>query len=535
MKVLIVDDDLNTVQLIEDTIPWENYEVSEVFTAYHGEMAMEVIQKEHPDIVISDIEMPQMDGLKMLEIMADTLEIMPEVIFLTCHDTFSFAQKAIKYGVNAYLLKPFRKEELAAVLSTSVAKCSRRQEEQQIREKLYKSESLRDKNQDYLIRTFIQELIYRDIVGNSDELEKIVTNRGIQFDVREKYYLVLAGMNQRNIEKQQLTESELHFVVKNVISEVISDQTDARNVLDYTRGPYYLLILFVREDYCNRKNLEARCERLIHVADQYIHVKLSCVFSEPEQPERFADTFQQMYDLFEQEGGMKASVIWSGQEERSDTLQDSPIPAEIFLEKIQSRKKVELIVKARDILQNIEREGRLDGRMMHTIHHDIMQIFYGYLNENGIHAYRLFQDQTSRIMNNQAEYSTMDMIKYISYLYDCTVKQIDELQKSNSFIATVKKYIDKHYMERIGRDEIAASVFIAPGYLSKRFREETGQSLREYINIRRIEEAKRLMRTTQLSLTDIALQVGFDNIPYFSTVFKKYCKVSPSEWKDGIS
>ena len=71
-----------------------------------------------------------------------------------------------------------------------------------------------------------------------------------------------------------------------------------------------------------------------------------------------------------------------------------------------------------------------------------------------------------------------------------------------------------------------------PSYLSKQFREETGQSLREYINSKRIDAAKQLMSTTKLNLTDIALQVGFENIPYFSTVFKKYCGVSPSEWKE---
>ena len=113
-----------------------------------------------------------------------------------------------------------------------------------------------------------------------------------------------------------------------------------------------------------------------------------------------------------------------------------------------------------------------------------------------------------------------------------TMEKMDELQKENSLIGTVRKYIDKHYSSNIGRDEIAAAVCIAPSYLSKQFREETGQSLREYINSKRIDAAKQLMSTTKLNLTDIALQVGFENIPYFSTVFKKYCGVSPSEWKE---
>ena len=102
MKVLIVDDDPNTVQMIEDSIPWEEYGISEIFAANH--------------------EMPQMDGMELLEAMEETLPTMPEIILLTCHESFQFAQKAMQYGVSAYLLKPFRKEELTAVLTTSVVK-----------------------------------------------------------------------------------------------------------------------------------------------------------------------------------------------------------------------------------------------------------------------------------------------------------------------------------------------------------------------------------------------------------------------------
>lgn len=532
MKVLVVDDDPNTVQLIEDSIPWEEYGITEILAAYHGEMAMEIIRKNQPDIVISDIEMPQMDGMKLLETMSQTLEMMPEVIFLTCHDSFVFAQNAIKYGVNAYLLKPFRKEELTAVLSTSVARCRRRQEGQRIWEELHKTETQKSRERDYLFRNFIRELIFRDISGNADELKKIVVDRGIKFDTEENYYLVLVSINERNIEHLQLTEEELHFVLKNITSEVMYDQTDARNILDHSRKPYYYLVMLIRESYCSPQNLEEKCNRLIHAAKQYVQIRLSCFISPACKPEQFADNFGAMYEQMEQEGALKASVTWIGQE-RTDIPMESPIPTAVIIDKLQSRKKVELILLMKNILQTLEKEGVLDARMLHIIHHDIMQIFYGYLNENGIHAYQLFQVRTFQQMNSQAEYSIMDMMKYISYLYDCTVEQMDELQKSSSLIATVKKYIEKHYMERIGRDEIAAAVFIAPSYLSKKFREETGQSLREYINILRIEEAKRLMRTTKLSLTDIALQVGFDNIPYFSTVFKKYCGISPSEWKDG--
>ena len=125
MKVLIVDDDPRTTQLIEDSIPWKDYDISEVYTAYHGEMALNIMKEQHPDIIFSDIEMPQMDGIQMLEMMSQQDIQKPEVVFLTCHDDFSYIQKALRFGAADYLLKPFRAEELLAVLLKIVLKCKK--------------------------------------------------------------------------------------------------------------------------------------------------------------------------------------------------------------------------------------------------------------------------------------------------------------------------------------------------------------------------------------------------------------------------
>lgn len=127
LKAIIVDDDPNTVQMLEDSIPWDNYGITEVESAYQGMQALEIIQDRSPDIVISDIEMPQLDGIQLVEKL-QKLDYSPEVIFLTCHDSFEYARKAINYGVSDYLLKPFRMDEFSAALLKVVLKCAKKQE-----------------------------------------------------------------------------------------------------------------------------------------------------------------------------------------------------------------------------------------------------------------------------------------------------------------------------------------------------------------------------------------------------------------------
>ena len=106
MKVLIVDDDPNTVQMIEDSIPWEEYGISEIFAAYHGQMAMEIIGREEPDIVISDIEMPQMDGHRLVKLMKEDPELkeIPIIIFSSLIND-DMRRKGDPLGADAQLSK----------------------------------------------------------------------------------------------------------------------------------------------------------------------------------------------------------------------------------------------------------------------------------------------------------------------------------------------------------------------------------------------------------------------------------------------
>ena len=102
-------------------------------------------------------------------------------------------------------------------------------------------------------------------------------------------------------------------------------------------------------------------------------------------------------------------------------------------------------------------------------------------------------------------------------------------------IARVESFIRAHFRENITRDDVAAVAFITPNYLSKQFRNKMGMNMREYINQIRIEEAKRMLLTTNLSVSEVAGLVGYDNISYFSTVFRKHTGMTPVDWRNAGS
>ena len=118
MKMLIADDDVSIVDMVENVYSWSFLGIDQVLRAYNGIVAMELIQKERPGIVLCDISMPQMDGIQVLrQVRQEGIET--EFIILTAHADFEYAREALRYGAVNYLTKPFSPEELVAAVEKS--------------------------------------------------------------------------------------------------------------------------------------------------------------------------------------------------------------------------------------------------------------------------------------------------------------------------------------------------------------------------------------------------------------------------------
>ncbi len=533
LTVLVVDDDPNTVQMLEDSVPWENYGVSQIYSAYQGYQALDIIRENVPDIVISDIEMPQMDGLEMMKQLSQASN-RPEIICLTCHDNFDYARQAIIYGVSAYLLKPFRLDEFSGVLLKTIVRCQKKMENQKLMRELENNRRQFEKNQDYLVQNLIFRLLNKSIEGNTQQLTELAQNRNIPFAVCEKYYLLYVGVNLNNGGVENISESEFYFIFQNLAKEIIYGDVSAPYVVENKLPPYYILMMPVPEKNGDREKMKKCCERLITISQEYLNIHITCAVSTSGYPEKFGEIKDDMDHLFLREGMNQGKVILMNDESSHQKMEEESFRIDEASKMLEERNKTELLTLLLNHLQQLESKGNLNAIYMQAVHHSIMQLFYGFLLENNIQAYELFKNETFLELNEKAEYSIRNMVRYCSYLYDTTYEQIEFLKQEDSVVARIKKYIEQHYKENISREEIAASIFITPNYLSKIFHEKAGITLREYINICRIEEAKHLMTTTDYSVTEIALMTGFENISYFSTVFKRYSGETPAAWKNKL-
>lgn len=517
MKVLIVDDELGIIEMIKNITPWGSLGITEILTAVDGKTGLEMTEQHRPDILITDIEMPAMDGITMAEHIVDGSDHAPEIIFLTCHAEFHYAQRAIRCGVTDYLLKPFFPEVLTAVLSKAV-----------VRRRQKNSAEPEPDTQFYLQRSFLRDILNHVYDGDASRLQWAARKRDVSLDVREKRVMVAVGIPIEDALKQY-TKSQLLFMFGNVCREILFglENIDNSLMVDYTARNYYTAYFFLEMQ--NPQGIAEKCSRLGAALRQYLQVAATCVISEDITIFQYAEVRDRMEALLGRTVGDTSSVLFLKDAESSRGIQQTDINKQLMLGYLRERKKSELLLYMRHFL-----EQSFSQREMKSIYQNVTQVFYGYLYENRIDTTSFFQDEMSRKISEAAEDSAMNMMKFVSYLYDSVLSHIEELKKSSTVTQRAKQFIAEHYMENIGRTEIAQEVMLAPNYLSMLFHKETGQTIREYINLCRVEEAKKIMTVTNDSVTEVAMQVGFDNISYFSTVFKKYTGVSPAEYRHNL-
>jgi two-component system response regulator YesN len=349
--------------------------------------------------------------------------------------------------------------------------------------------------------------------------------------VNEKVYLVYSGINTRKLNTRDYKEADFLYMLRHLTLELINNQFNYKNAVEYTLEPYDIMLLVVKESEADKKMLLERCEKLISVSKSNLNADVYCMVGNLISCEEMADTKKAMDIVFQQEASYSRKVMCYSEVSKTSELKASGINYEKILKSLRNKEKITLINYIRDFMEDSDNAGTLNSTQMNIIHHDLLQIFYVYLQEHNIQADKLLLDGLSRQMNASAEFSAFDMIKYVNYMYDRSAELISEVQQTSTIVAKAEKYIREHYSEPIDRNEVAGSVFLTPNYLSKLFNKEAGLTIRDYINQIRIDEAKKLLNTTDKAISMIAMDVGFENVSYFSTVFKKYCGCNPDTWR----
>lgn len=522
MRLVIVDDDLLTAEVVRDSVDFEIFGINDIEIAHNVAGAKKLFEEKIPDIVICDIEMPKGSGIDLLKwVRANNHK--SEFIFLTCHESFEFASIALNYNASAYITKPFNADKIEIAISKAVEK---------IRKEGYFTEYSQYgqywmENKNLMIENFWRDLLFFSIKANAAVISEEITKRKLSLNVNEFYYLVLVSVIKSQDQGTALDDQTFEYALKKLSSEVILGELDFEHTIYYVTNRNYNVAVIMRDTQYTEQ-IKNQCLNLIDSCNQYLKCTAACYIGKKSTISSLPRNRMKLEEMDKNNIALMSKVFFQDDEDVYSDKGQYVIDANVLSQMFEKREKLQIVNYLKNELELLLAKGNLDALILYSIHQDFMQIVHMFLYKNEIQAHKLFSDKVAQKLNINADNSMFDMLKWVHFVITKTMEYVEEVEKSQTIIEKAKKYIQEHYIEDITRNDVAAIVFLTPDYLAKMFKSETSVSIKEYINQCRIDKAKDLLRNSNANISMIASEVGFDNFSYFSTVFKKLTGTNPN-------
>lgn len=522
ISVLIVDDDMATVEAIKSSFVWKSMGINNVFTAYNVSSAKKIIKNNNVDIIISDIEMPQESGLDLLK-WVRAKEYDCEFLLLTCHESFTFATNAIHYGAAAYLTKPFD----LGIMKLNLQKILKKLMEKRNLQKNSQYGKWMKKNIRHMKLDFWKQLLDGDLQSEA-QISKEISERHLEVKDDKPYRLIYVKLTNVEEDIERYGKSVYEFTIENSISEIITEKVENDSVVKFHADNNLNFIAVIND--INNEVLKSRCEKLINTYKKQFSSIITCCISGPDKLVGLHLSKQNIEKLFYYKVNINNRVFFDHEIVIPEAEQFQILDMKKIASFIEEKNKTLILNYLKQTFHELTILKRMHLYSLYLIKQEITQVVFADLMKKGIQATKLFHDEFSIQLSNRALEGPTDMIRWVNYLLGKTFTYEREIEKSETIIDKINQYIHDHYSENIDRNKIASEFFLTPDYMGKLYKKKTGIAIKTFINEYRIEKAKELLRTSDKNISEIAVAVGFDNFSYFSTLFKKITGIPPKDY-----
>jgi two-component system response regulator YesN len=524
-KAVLCDDDEIITQGLEQFIPWSDLDICLCGTAYDGYQAKLLVDQYKPDILITDIRMPSMDGLQLTRYAKENNSNI-KVIIISGYDDFKYAHEAIKVGAMDYILKPIDENNLISQLKLAVKECSINEEQTMMVEE----------NQKYLQKRMIQCLIYEGVRVFSSRYNH---DQASACSASSCGIIIASIDNYENL-AFQLTEKERNAIDEIFFSCIHQFDEDITLFEQHpgTAGCYILGENNSHVKVIRDSGISAISHAFQTACDTYtISFACSNIYNGiTNLPDAYHEAKAALQERFVYPAG---SIIYYDRIVlKSDFNQpnsfDTILSKVDFVALIKECDKMGVDAKLEDLKNDLLDAGGESYLYMKIITGNIYAKLLKDLYQLGIGEEELGFKMAEEY---QIIIGLQSMEAAIHQFRDSIFKIIDALNKSNSsrhikIVSVAENFIEEHYMDHdLSMDDVANVVHMSPSYFSIIFKEKIGIAFTDYLINKRIEKAKELMRYTDLRVYEISYKVGYYTAAYFSTAFKKVTGYPPTEYK----
>lgn len=531
ISLMIVDDEERARKGIRTLIDWNSRGITIAAEARDGVEALERLRETRVDILLTDIRMPEMDGLALIEkVVSDYPHI--KCVIMSGFDEFAYAQKALALGASDYLLKPSRTHEIldTVLRLIDVIETERRQVNMLEQLKTGFRESFP------LLK---EKTLSRLVLSDNPPLERLLETlkiNGIGFPYMFFGIIVLQIDNFHMLQQKYRNEDiELFkYGMKNIAEETLSVPF---------RGAAFehqddLILIMNTEDWVSSDTLVPYVEKLQQNIKSYLKFTVSVgIGSFDKHISHLRASYTEAVKALDLRYfiGTEKIVDYTETVEEEPTDTSYPLPQEkAILQAVLAGDRAEILNRLHQFNEALKPESTSKE---HVLKSTIALVFalYRFCIEKNLNTNEVFgQDLTE--LTHLLAHSSMDYI--MQSLTDTLLKITDQLsakKNSNKLFESVLEYIQKNYHKDISRETVAREVFITPGYLSLLFKQEMKTNFLEYLHKIRTDRACELLRNRTLRISDIAHEVGYNDEKYFFQVFKKYIGLTPSQYRNNLN
>ena len=535
LKVFLVEDETVIREGLRDNIPWEQYGYRLVGEAADGEIALPLIRKVKPDVLITDIKMPFMDGLSLSRIVNTEFPKM-KIIIISGYDDFEYARQAIEVGVEQYLLKPITKLTMRNSLLELKEKIEQNNQQNDY-QAMYQNEM--HEYEQFSRRRFFERILVGEL--SVKEIYEEASKLSIEIDAAS-YNLLLFSLQENS---KQYTKEEMEKFAR------IQDE-----ILHYfLRHPQYILFRFNVNSY--GVLIKAESEKIAEFTENSIeHIKRVCLSVQNEiswyvaeglPVERLSmlpECYQGVNHYYSYRFIMPELHILNkdtlkeyinvSENENINNVDSRKMDPEIIRDFLIRGSSSEINDFVNTYLQSIH--DTLSSRMFRNyVVLNIRFAVIAYMESLGVtkEEYMDITQNYGKEMNIKVEEVHDYFVRMLEIAIRFREKESD--YQSKKILRKAMDYINANFdNEALSLNSVANEVDVSANYLSTIFSQSMQKTFIEYVTGKRMEKAKMLLRNSDKGSSEIAIEVGYKDPHYFSFVFKKTQGCSPREYRTGI-
>lgn len=534
-KIAIVDDERQVLQGMKRAIPWEQLGAEWVGEALNGADGLDVVRRTEPDIVITDIYMPAMNGIDMIEqLRKDGYD--GKVIIFSGYSDFEHARQALRFNVSDYVSKPISVPTLKTILTKVIGELTEEEESRQKQGEMERKLSLYE--------PFIEkEWVRSAVVGTLDSSYREAGRLPEPYRYWTNFSHVTIGIDlvrDARVSEFSLSDWNLfRFAIRNIACEVARKMFSS---VEYTELHSTRAVLMVHprpEEPAELldKKLHELGVKLINAIKCYLKLVVRVgIGGVKRQWLQIPESTEEAFRAIELRAGRRdpAYALYAYQEDEDDYVFADNLFSVKFYVELASAMKASQEAEAKklvaDYMSRLELQKAMTPESVQILASELWGVFTYCLYEAGVLLNDLVPGEqiTKELVGlTGPEQLTEWLSDKITLI--CSSRQWRGNNKHRQVVDYMTGYIHEHYAEDITLAELSEKLYISRNHLSIIFKNITGETFNNYLTRVRIEKARELLLQRTMLVYEVAERVGYKNVPYFSTLFKKITGMNPTD------